>query len=189
MNVKLRLPAVLAATLAAGPALAATGPFVSLWNTNFVVLIAFVIFVAALIFLGVPRIIGNMLDKRAEQIRAELDEARALREEATTLLASYERRQKEVTDQSARIVEQAKVEARQNAEQAKLDLQRSMDRRLAGAEEQIASAQARAVKAVRDEAVNVAVAAARQVLAKQMTADDRNRMIDESIDTVGAKLH
>ncbi|MDF0601778.1 F0F1 ATP synthase subunit B [Psychromarinibacter sp. C21-152] len=185
----MRMLTLAAALLTAGPALAATGPFVSLWNTNFVVLIAFLIFVGALVFLGVPRILGNMLDKRADGIRSELDEAKALREEAQTVLASYERKQKEVEEQSARIVENAKEEARAAGEQAKKDLEVSMQRRMAAAEDQIASAQAKAVKEVRDQAVNVAVAAARDVIAKKMTATDANKLIDESISTVEAKLH
>lgn len=185
----MRILTLAVATLTAGPALAATGPFVSLWNTNFVVLIAFLIFIGALAFLGVPRILGNMLDKRADGIRSELDEAKALREEAQTVLASYERKQKEVEEQSARIVENAKEEARQAGEQAKKDLEVSMERRMAAAEEQIASAQSRAVKEVRDEAVNVAVAAARDVIAAQMNATEANKLIDDSISTVEAKLH
>lgn len=175
--------------LAAGPALAATGPFVSLRNTNFVVLVAFLIFVGALVFLGVPKILGRMLDKRADAIRAELNEAKALREEAQTVLASYERKQKEVAEQSDRIVANAKDEARQAAEQAKKDLEVSMARRMAAAEDQIASAQSKAVKAVKDQAVNVAVAAAREVIAKQMTAQAANKLIDDSITTVETKLH
>ena len=53
-----------------------------------------------------------MLDKRADTIKSELEEARALREEAQTLLASYERKQKEVQDQADRIVTAAKEEAK-----------------------------------------------------------------------------
>ena len=180
---------IVLAAMAASPALAAPGPFVSLWNTDFVVLIAFLVFVGALAYLGVPRILGNLLDKRAETIRSELDEAKALREEAQTVLASYERKQKEVAEQSERIVEHAKEEARLAGEQAKADLQASMARRMAGAEEQIASAQAKAVKAVRDQAVNVAIAAAREVIARQMTAASANKLIDDAIGTVDAKLH
>ena len=180
---------IVLAAMAASPALAAPGPFVSLWNTDFVVLIAFLVFVGALAYLGVPRILGNLLDKRAETIRSELDEAKALREEAQTVLASYERKQKEVAEQTVRIVEHAKEEARVAAELAKKDLEASMVRRMAAAEEQIASAQSRAVREVRDQAVNVAVAAAREVIARQMTATSANKLIDSAIDTVSSKLH
>ncbi len=171
------------------PALAASGPFFSLTNTNFVVLVAFLLFVGVLVYLKVPSLLGGLLDKRAQGIEAELEEARALREEAQTLLAGYERKQKEVQDQADRIVAQAKEEAKVAAEQAKEDLKTSIARRLAAAEEQIASAESSALKEVRDRAVTIAIGAAKDVIAKQMTAAEANKLIESAIEDVDAKLH
>ncbi len=130
-----------------------------------------------------------MLDKRAEGIRTDLEEARALRDEAQSLLASYERKQKEVKEQAGRIVAKAREDAGIAAEQAKEDLKKSIARRLAAAEDQIASAQATAVREVRDQAILIAVAAAKEVIAKQLTAADGNKLIDGAIAEVEAKLH
>jgi len=105
------------AAVFASPALAASGPFFSLANTNFVVLLAFLLFVGFLIYVKVPALLGKKLDERADNIKAELDEARALREEAQTLLASYERKQKDVQAQADRIVAHAKEEANAAAEE------------------------------------------------------------------------
>lgn len=184
---KLTLTALLGLT--AAPAYAATGPFFSLHNTDFVVLLAFLLFLVVLVYFKVPGMLGGMLDKRAEGIRDDLDEARALREEAQTLLASYERKQREVQDQADRIVAHARSEAELAAEQAKVDLEKSIARRLHAAEEQITSAQAAAVKDVRDKAITIAVAAARDVIAKQMSEADSKKLIDDSIGVVGQKLH
>ncbi|WP_400086088.1 F0F1 ATP synthase subunit B [Yoonia sp. R78084] len=176
--------------LAASPALAAGDkPFFSLANTDFVVTIAFLIFIGILLYFKVPGLVGGMLDKRADNIKAELDEAKALREEAQALLASYERKQKEVQEQAARIVSAAKEEATNAAASAKEDIAKSITRRLAAAEEQIQSAQASAVKEVRDQAVNVAVAVAKDVMAKQMDAKAAGALIDDAIGTVAEKLH
>jgi len=180
---------VLVLSLAANPALAAPGAFISLGNTNFIVLLAFLLFVGVLFYLKVPGLIGGVLDKRAEGIRADLDEARALREEAQTVLASYERKQKEVQAQAERIIASAREEAHLAAEQAKDDLKKSIARRLAAAVDQIASAEASAVKEVRDQAITIAMAAAGQVLAKQMTDAKGNKMIEAAIGEVEAKLH
>ena len=176
--------------LVATPAFAAGDkPFFSLANTDFVVLIAFLIFVGILLYYKVPGTVGKMLDGRAEAIKGELDEAKALREEAQSLLASYERKQKEVQEQADRIVESAKEEATRAAEAAKEDIANSIKRRLASAEEQIASAEASAVKEVRDQAIVVAVGAAEDLIAKQMDAKGANSLIDEAIAAVGEKLH
>lgn len=185
----MRIIATLIALLTASPALASSGLQFSLHNTNFVVLVAFLIFVGVLVYLKVPGMLGGMLDKRAETIKAELDEARKLREEAQSILASYERKQKEVAEQAERIVAHAKEEARIAADQAKEDLKTSIARRMAAAEGQIASAQAAAVKEVRDQAVQVAIGAARDVIAKKMTAAEGNKLIDAAIGEVEAKLH
>ena len=181
--------AILIALTTASPAFAAKGPFFSLANTNFVVLIAFLLFISVLLYLKVPSLLGGMLDKRAAGIKSELDEARAIREEAQTLLASYERKQKEVQGQADRIVAHAKEEAAEAAERAKEDLKVSIARRVKAAEDQIASAEASAVKEVRDRAVSVAVDVAKEVVAKQITAAQGNKLVDEAISDIEAKLH
>lgn len=185
----MRKLATLLALTAASPAFAASGPFFSLHNTNFIVLMAFILFILVLIKFKVPGMLGGMLDKRADGIQSELDEARALREEAQTILASYERKQKEVQEQADRIVEHAKSEAANAAELAKEDLKASIARRLAAAQDQIQSAQDSAVKEVRDQAITIAIGAAKDVIAKQMTAAQGNKLIDSAIADVDAKLH
>ncbi|WP_296764303.1 F0F1 ATP synthase subunit B [Sediminimonas sp.] len=178
-----------AGVAAATPALAASGPFFSLGNTDFIVLLGFLLFVGVLIYFKVPGLLMGMLDKRAAGIRSELDEARALREEAQALLASYERQQKEAQAQADRIVAQAKDEANASAEQAKQDIKRSVERRKQAAEEQLASAEAKAIRQVRDQAIAVAIEAARDVVAKKMTAAQGNALIDDAIEEVDKKLH
>ncbi len=187
----LRMTTAALFVLSAGPALAAgkDKPFFSLANTDFIVLLGFLVFIGILIYFKVPGLIGGMLDKRAEGIKSELDEARALREEAQALLASYERKSLEVKDQAARIVAHAKEEAELAADQARAELEKSITRRLAAAEEQIASAEDKAVRKVRDQAVAVAIAAARDVIGASMKPTDRNKLVDDAIATVGAKLH
>jgi F-type H+-transporting ATPase subunit b len=180
---------VLIAGLVASPAFAAGGAFFSLANTDFIVLLGFLVFLGVLLYFKVPSLLFGMLDKRADGIQSELDEARALREEAQTLLASYERKQQEVKDQADRIVTAAKAEANEAADQARADLDKSIVRRLAAAEDQIASAKAAAIKEVRDQAIVIAIAAAKDVIAKKMTAADGNALIDSAIADVDAKLH
>ncbi|QFU07821.1 ATP synthase subunit b precursor [Rhodobacteraceae bacterium THAF1] len=179
----------IAAALIPAQAFAAEGAFLDLDNTDFVVTLGFAIFIGILLYYKIPSTLLGMLDNRAEGIKADLAEARELREEAQTLLASYERKQKDVQAQADRIVENARAEAEANAEKAKAELATSVERRLAAAKDQIAQAEDDAKRQIRSRAVDVAIAAARQVLAEQMDASRRNTTIDESIETVRAKLH
>lgn len=185
----MRILAVLLATSATPAFAAGEYGFFSLRNTDFVVIIAFLVFIGILLYFKVPGTVGGMLDARGATIKAELDEARALREEAQALLASYERKQKDVAEQAERIVANARDEAQRAANTAKEEIRMSVARRLASAEEQLASAEAAAIKTVRDSAIVAAVGAAREVIAAQMSATDGNKLIDEAIATVDAKLH
>ena len=160
-----------------------------LYDTYFVVALAFVLFVALLWRYRVQDILFRALDERADRIRRELDDAKRLREEAQTLLASYERKQTEVEGLAADIVARAKEDAKISAEQAKKDLQASIERRLQAATDQIASAEAAAIREVKDRAVSVAVAAAGDVIAKSMNAEAANARIDAAIEDVGKRLH
>lgn len=175
--------------LLAGPAAAASGPFFSLSNTDFVVSIGFLLFIGIVFYFKVPGMLTGMLDDRAAGIRSDLDEARAIREEAQTLLASYERKTREAKEQAAEIVAAAKTEAEAAATQAKADLAASVERRIAAAEDQIVSARDAAVREVRDQAITVATAVAGEVVGKQLTAAQSNAMIDSAIETVQSKLH
>ncbi len=130
-----------------------------------------------------------MLDKRAEGIRADLEEARRLREEAQTILASYERKSREVQGKADQIVEHAKIEAEDAAKAAKAEIEVSVARRLQAAEDKIASAEAAALREVRNRAAEIAVAAAAEVLRGQMGDAERAALIDDAIRTVEAKLH
>lgn len=176
---------------AAAPAFAgAEGePFFTLRSTEFVVTVAFLLFIAVLLKFKVPGMLTGMLDKRAEGIKSDLAAAKALHDEAKALLASYERKQKEAQEQAGSIVEAAKREAQAAADQAKLDLKGSIARRLQAAQDQIASAEAAAVREVRDRAVTVAVAAAGDLIAQKMSAAERGKLVDASIGEVEAKLH
>jgi len=186
---KLRL--ALIATFAASPVLAAPAgtPFFSLYNTDIVVAIGFVLFVGILVYFKVPQLINGLLDKRAETIRSELEEARKLREEAQELRASFERKKTEVKAQAERIVAKARVDAELAAKQARVDLEASITRRIRAAEDQIASAEAGALREVRNKAVAVAVTAAADLIARNMSPDEAGKLIDSSISTVEARLN
>lgn len=158
-------------------------------DSNLVVTLSTVLFIALLLYLGVHKLIAKLLDDRAAKIKAELDDARKLREEAQTLLASYEKKQKEVDGQVDHIIATAKAEAERAAEQAKEDLKASIARRLKGADDQIASAEAAAVKEVRDRAIEAATKAAAAVIAEKMTATAGDALVDAAIKDVSAKLH
>ncbi len=159
------------------------------YSSDVVVLISFVLFFAILYYYGVHRMVLGALDGRAARIRSELDEARRIREEAQAAFAELERRQKEVASQAEHIVANAREEAEAAARKARADLAESVERRLRAADEQIRSAEAEAIREVRNRAVEVAIAAASRVIAERLGDDRAHALVDDAIETVGKRLH
>lgn len=153
------------------------------------VAVAFVIFIALLLFLGVHTKIIALLDARAQRISAELDEARRLREEAHKILAEYQRKRREAEEEAEAIVSAAKSEAIRLADEAKAKAEEYVARRTKSAEEKIAQAEAQAVSEVREAAADAAVAAAGNIFAGKVKGQTASDLLDMGIREVKAKLN
>lgn len=133
-------------------------------------MISLLILVGIFIYMKVPAMVADMLDKRAERIRNELEEARRLREEAQQLLAEYQRKRQEAEKEASDIVSAAEREAKLLMEEAKQRTEDYVARRTSLAEQKIAQAERDAVNEVRARAVDIAVEAAGRVLADKVDA-------------------
>lgn len=157
-------------------------------NNEFWVAIAFVVIVV-LAWRPLQRRLGVMLDARAEQIKAELDQAQRLREEAQRTLAEYQRKQRDALQEAEQIVAHAREEAERAAERAKRELALSLERRRRLAAEKITLEEQKAVAEVRNLAVDVAVAAVREILSRDLDAARRQELIDQAIQALPRALH
>ncbi|MFA7307728.1 MAG: F0F1 ATP synthase subunit B [Hyphomicrobium sp.] len=158
-------------------------------NPLFWVLVAFLTFVALVIYYQVPAIVGKMLDDRADGIRKELDEARKLREDAQALLADYQRKAREAESEARSIIDQAKREAEALAVDARKALVESVERRSKIAEEKIARAETQALSEVRATAVNTAISAAQELLKTRASGSVGDSLISQSITDLRGKLN
>ena len=156
---------------------------------EFWVAVAFVAFLAILVYYKVPKLIAKALDDRADAIRKELDEARRLREEAQTLLADYQKRHRNVGQEAEAIVDQARRETEAFAQETRASLKDALERRTKLAEDKIARAEAQAVDEVRASAIDVAVAAAERILREKMAGSGGAALIDQSIRDLKGRLN
>ena len=129
------------------------------------------------------------LDKRAQKIADEINEARKLREEAQELLASYQRRQREAEEEAAAIIEQAKKDAKRLAVEARSKIEEQTERRTKAAEEKIARAEAQAISEVRGQTADLAIEAARVIIRDRMDAGAQGPFIDKAISGLRDKLN
>jgi F-type H+-transporting ATPase subunit b len=150
--------------------------------------IAFVIVVVGA-FRPVSKAITAGLDKRSAQIKARLDEAAKLRDDSQAMLAEYQRKQRDAMKEAEDIIAHARGEAERLAKQAAADLEASLKRREQQAIDRIAQAEAQAMKEVRDQSVDIAVAAARKLLAENLSAQQSDALITKGIADLSGKLH
>jgi F-type H+-transporting ATPase subunit b len=144
-----------------------------------------------LVFAG-PKIwkaLASMLDQRAMKIKADLDEAQKLKDEAQALLNEYQRKQKDALKEAAEIVETAKTVAQRQARDAAAALDAAFTRREKLAIEKIAQAEAAALAEVRREAVDVATRAAKALITRQLDDARGSALVDAAIKDVEKRLH
>ena len=153
------------------------------------VAIAFVILMGVFAYVGVHRTVLKALDTRSERIKAELDEARRLKDEAAKLLGEYKARRATAEAEANDIIASAKAEAERIAAEAKVKMEDFVARRTKTAESKIALAEAQAVADVRAAAADAAVQAASNILSKSVKGDLANDLLAKGIAEVRQKLN
>src|ERR1700688_1290990 len=153
------------------------------------VAIAFVILMALFAYLGIHRTVLKALDHRGERIKAELDDARRLKEEAAKLLAEYKARGASAEREAQDIIAAAKAEAERIAAEAKTKMEDFVTRRTKTAEGKIALAEAQAVADVRAAAADAAVTAASSILTQTVKGSVADDLLAKGITEVREKLN
>ena len=151
------------------------------------VAVAFVIFVVLVLWKGMAKITVG-LDKRANQIRAQLEEAQKLREEAQATLAGYQRQQRDALAEAEEIISHAKEEAERMKVDAAATLATTLKRREEQAVDRISQAEAKALQDVRNQAVDLAIAATGTLIGESMTSDVQGRLIGDATGELSTKL-
>lgn len=157
-------------------------------SPEFWVAVAFVIFIVA-VGKKIAAALTSALDARSEAIRKEILEAEKLREEAQHLLAEYKRKQRDALGEAEDILNHAKLEAKRLTAQAEQDLEAALNRREQAAMDKIAQAEAKALQEVREQAVDVAMAATAKLLEANLDQKREQALIEESIKNLSDKLH
>ena len=160
-----------------------------LYEAEFWVAASFVILLAVFGYIGVHKTLAKALDDRQARIKAELDEARRLKEEAAALLAEYQRRQQGAEREAAQILATAQAEAERIATEARAKTEDFLARRRALAEAKIAQAEAQAVADVRAAAAEAATAAAERILTQTVTGSLATDLVMQGIEDVKKNLN
>jgi F-type H+-transporting ATPase subunit b len=159
------------------------------YEPEFWVAIAFVILMGVFAYFGIHRTVLKTLDHRSDRIRAELDDARRLKEEAAKLLAQYKARHASAEREAQDIIASAKAEAERIASEAKTKMEDFVARRTKTAESKIALAEAQALADVRAAAADAAVTAASTILSQSVKGQIADDLLTKGIAEVREKLN
>jgi F-type H+-transporting ATPase subunit b len=156
---------------------------------EFWVAVAFVILMGVFAYFGLHNTVLRTLDHRSERIKAELDDARRLKEEAAKLLAEYKARRAAAEREAQEIIASAKADAERIAAESKSKMEDFVARRTKTAESKIALAEAQALADVRAAAADAAVTAASRILSQTVTGQVADDLLAKGISEVREKLN
>jgi F-type H+-transporting ATPase subunit b len=133
-------------------------------------------------------VVRDLLDQRAETVRAELAEAQRLRNEAEAMLRDARIRRESALADATRLLEGAKAEASRLSAAAAADAEAAAARRERMALDRIAAAEKAAVDEVRLAAAEIAATAAERVIREGLTPDANAALVDHAISALPAAL-
>ena len=143
--------------------------------------VGLILFFGLVTYLKVPGAAGKALDDRAAKIQAALDEAQALRDEATQLLNALRQQRAETERQAAEMIAAAEAEAKRLETEAKAKLEEQIVRRIKLAEQQ-------AAQDVKAAAVEIAAQAAEILFAGRLKGKRSDPLVDASIADIANRL-
>jgi len=158
-------------------------------DATFFALVGLIIFLGILAYVKVPAMLTGALDKRSDQIRNELEQAKKLREEAQQLLAEYQRKRKEAETEAKSILSAAEREAAVLREEAKAKTEEYVSRRTAMAQQKIRQAESDAINEVRASAVDLAIAAAEKLIGSKVDSKASDELFKSSLGEMKTRLN
>ena len=184
-NLKLFTLTLLTFAISTGSSYAAgSKSLFSLDNTDFVVLISFLIFIGVLIYFKVPSIVATFLDKRSDDIQSEIEKASEILEEAKKILSSIEADHIKTSETIEQMLETAKARAGEEEEKAKKNIEELMKNKLLSAEGQVKSNERKILEEIEERAIDLSIEKVRLKLSKSLSGGDYDKHLDASIQSI-----
>ena len=158
-------------------------------DPTFWVAIAFLLFIALLVFFKLPSAIADALDSRAVKIKNDLDEAENLFKKAQDLLATYQKKQRDAADDAMAIKLSAEKEAERLTVEGEERLIALLQRREDLIIERIAQAEAKALSDLKARTADIAMDATQEILATMVSPSKSDKMLNEAISSLSKRLN
>ena len=150
--------------------------------------ISFVMFVGVLWKYALP-LINQLLDARIAQIIKNLEEAENLRVEAQEMLAQYQRKHRDALQESQKIIDTAKENAKQYKEKAIAELEETMKAREVQLTARLERMEQNAIGEIQTYAAELAMRAAKQIIEEKLDKKTNTKLVEDAIKSVGQNIH
>jgi F-type H+-transporting ATPase subunit b len=128
----------------------------------------------------------DALDRRADAIRKSFDDAKQARQELERLRTESARILGEARTEADAIISRTRADAGRAAEEMKVKARADAENIVRNAERQIELETSRALQRIRTEAVELSIAIASKLLQRNITKEDNERLIVETIREIEA---
>jgi F-type H+-transporting ATPase subunit b len=156
---------------------------------NWVSVSMFIFFALAIIIGKLPQRIAGALDGRIAGVKRQLDEAKAIRADAESLLIEAAKARDAATRDAAAIVARAEAEAAELVATSQRNAALTIERRTAAAEAKIAAAERAAEADLRADVARRVTAAAATLIAANADKTLQARLTDDAIAGLERRLH
>lgn len=142
--------------------------------------ITFILLYVLMSRIALPRI-ADVLEQRQLRISSDLEQASALRDEATKALEAYEATMVEARNQAHAIAMEARDQIAAEAEKRRAEFEAELEAQTAKEEERIEKAVAEVESHVREVAIATAQAAGAKLLGEDLPEDAFGRAVDSHL--------
>ena len=150
------------------------------WTTIVIHFVVFAILVVGLTFL-VYKPVLKFVKKRQESIQQGLDEGQAMRAEGEAVKAEYEAKIQSSQQEADAMRAAAQAECARMKEQALSDAKRESEAILRQARQEAQQEKEAAGQAMRQEVGGLAVTLAREILQREISAEENEQLIEECL--------
>jgi F-type H+-transporting ATPase subunit b len=126
--------------------------------------------------------ITEMLDARERTIAQNLAKAEQARKDAEQLLADYKSKLKAAQQEATAMLDQARKQGQQLADETQRRVKEETDRALAASRDEMARERLRLSKELREQAVDLVLAATERLISRNLTDADSKRLVKEAIE-------
>ena len=142
-------------------------------DATFWVAISFILFIGLLVYFKIPQKVNEILNQLISNIKNEINESEKLRNEAKTLLDNSQSKLDSASEETNKIIEQAKKDSENLVIEINEKFHKSAEIKKKLAETKITQMKEAALKEIKDTSIKIAVDSVKKIIS---TSVDKNKL-------------